>query len=78
MTHAEQLAAFVARSSYDDLSDAARQHLKIRVLDSLGCGIGALKGGPVHRIRELLQDLGGAELCKPSSRRGGSWTQGRT
>jgi 2-methylcitrate dehydratase len=63
MTHAEQLAAFVARSSYVDLSEAARQQLKIRVLDSLGCGIGALEGGPVHRIRELLQDLGGAELC---------------
>ena len=63
MTHAEQLAAFVARSSYADLSEATRQQLKIRVLDSLGCGIGALEGGPVQRIRELLQDLGGAELC---------------
>ncbi len=63
MTHAEQLAAFVARASYDDLSEAARQHLKVRVLDSMGCGIGALDRGLVRRIRELVQDLGGAEHC---------------
>jgi 2-methylcitrate dehydratase MmgE/PrpD-like protein len=36
MTHAEQLAAFVVRASYDDLSATARQQLKIRVLDALG------------------------------------------
>ncbi len=63
LTHAEQLAAFAARASYDDLSQAARQQLKIRVLDSLGCSIGALEGEPIHRVRELVQDLGGAELC---------------
>ena len=38
MTQAEQLTAFVVRASYDDLSEAARQQLKIRVLDSVGCG----------------------------------------
>ena len=42
MTQAEQLAAFVVRASYDDLSEAARTQLKIRVLDALGCAIGAL------------------------------------
>ncbi len=63
LTHAEQPAAFAARASYDDLSQAARQQLKIRVLDSLGCSVGALEGEPIHRIRELVQDLGGAELC---------------
>lgn len=63
MTRAEQLAAFVVGASYDDLSEAVRQQLKIRVLDSLGCAIGALDGEPTHRIRELVQDLGGAEFC---------------
>jgi 2-methylcitrate dehydratase len=43
MTHAERLAAFVVRASYNDLSEAARQQLKVRVLDSLGCAIGALE-----------------------------------
>jgi 2-methylcitrate dehydratase len=37
MTKVEQLAAFIVRASYDDLSDAFRNHLKIRVRDALGC-----------------------------------------
>ena len=34
MTKVEQLAAFVVRAFYDDLSEAARHNLKIRVLDT--------------------------------------------
>ena len=63
VTHAEQLAAFVVRASYDDLSQAARNHLKIRVLDALGCAIGALNGEPVRLIREQIDDFGGTGLC---------------
>lgn len=63
MTQAEQLAAFVVRASYDDLSESARQQLKIRVLDSLGCAIGALDGDPIRIIRALIEDFGGAEHC---------------
>jgi 2-methylcitrate dehydratase len=63
MTHAEQLAAFVVRASYDDLTEAARQQLKIRVLDSLGCAIGGQAGEPTRRIRSLVQELGGVEHC---------------
>ncbi len=37
MTHAEELAAFVARASYEKLTRPARQQLKIRILDGLGC-----------------------------------------
>ena len=40
MTHAERPAEFVARASYEDLSDAAVRELKILVLDSLGGAIG--------------------------------------
>jgi 2-methylcitrate dehydratase len=50
MTHAERLAEFVARVSYEDLSDAAVRELKIRVLDSWGCAIGALGGEPVRLV----------------------------
>jgi 2-methylcitrate dehydratase PrpD len=39
MRMVEQLAAFVTWSSYNDLSVAARQALKIHVLDALGCAI---------------------------------------
>ena len=63
MTMAERLAAFAVRSSYEDISEAARLQLKIRVLDSLGCAIGALQGEPVKVIRELVEDFGDAGRC---------------
>src|SRR5215813_6978079 len=54
------MAAFVARASYDDLSEIARRQLKIRVLDSLGCAIGALGGEPVRLLRAQIEDFGGS------------------
>jgi 2-methylcitrate dehydratase len=63
MTQAEQLASFVCRSSYDDLSEAARLQLKIRILDALGCALGALNAEPIHLIRAQLEDFGGAPRC---------------
>ena len=63
MTQAEQLAAFVVQASYDDLSETARQQLKIRVLDALGCAIGALNGDPIRIIRALIEDFGGVGRC---------------
>ena len=61
MTRVQQLAEFVHDASYDDLSDEAKQQLKVRVLDSLGCAIGALNGEPIHALRAHLTDFGGAE-----------------
>ena len=63
MTVAEELARFVVKASYEDLSDAAREQLKIRILDSLGCAIGALGGEPVKLVRDQLEDFGGSGLC---------------
>src|SRR5215470_9393024 len=62
MTQAEQMAAFVVRASYDDLSEMARRQLKIRVLDSIGCAIGALGGEPVKLLRAQIEDFGGSAL----------------
>ncbi|MGH7263644.1 MAG: MmgE/PrpD family protein, partial [Candidatus Rokuibacteriota bacterium] len=59
MTRAEELAQFAVRAGYDDLSDAARRELKIRVLDSLGCAIGALGGLPIRLLRDQLRDFDG-------------------
>jgi 2-methylcitrate dehydratase len=59
----ERLADFVARASYEDLSEEAVRELKIRVLDSLGCAIGALDGAPVRMIREQIEDFGGNPLA---------------
>jgi 2-methylcitrate dehydratase len=63
MTHAEQLAAFVVRASYDDLSETARQQLKIRVLDGLGCAIAALQGEPIRLLKAQVEEFDGAEHC---------------
>ena len=61
MTHVQQLADFVGRSTYGDLSDEAARQLKVRVLDSLGCAIGALGGAPIRMLRAHLADFGGTE-----------------
>lgn len=63
MTMVEELATFVARASYDDLSAEARRQLKARVLDSLACALGALEGEPVGYIRAQLDDFGGKPHC---------------
>ena len=63
MTHVEQMAAFVATTSYDLLSETAREQLKLRVLDSLGCALGALGSEPIRLIRAYTEQLGGTGHC---------------
>lgn len=63
MTVVARLARFVAERSWDDLSDGARQELKIRVLDAVGCALGALEAPPARAIRAQLDDFGGRPLC---------------
>jgi 2-methylcitrate dehydratase len=62
MTRVEQLAAFIVRASYEDLSEEARRELKIHVLDALGCAIGAIEGPPIRILRAQLEDFGGNPL----------------
>ena len=62
MTQVEELAAFVARASYEQLSAEARQTLKIHVLDALGCAIGALDGPPIAMLRAQIDNFGGNPL----------------
>jgi len=62
-TRSEQLASFVEHAAWGDISPAAQEALKIRVLDSLGCALGALKGPPVRIIRETIDEFGGNPLC---------------
>jgi 2-methylcitrate dehydratase len=60
---ADQLAEFVVRARWEDLSVEAREALKIRVLDSLGCAIGALESEPVTMLHEVVDDFGGTSHC---------------
>jgi 2-methylcitrate dehydratase len=57
MTRAEELAAFVVRASYDALSTEAREALRVRVLDSIGCAIGALEGEPPRLVRAHIREF---------------------
>jgi 2-methylcitrate dehydratase len=64
VTKVERLAAFIERAAWEDIPEAAREQLRIRILDSLGCAIGALEGEPVRMIREHVADFSGAERCR--------------
>ncbi|MEP7327113.1 MAG: MmgE/PrpD family protein [Gemmatimonadota bacterium] len=57
MTMVDQLAEFSASRSGKDLSEATRQQLKVRILDALGCALGALNTAPVHRVRRFVTDF---------------------
>ena len=63
MTQVEQLASFVVRASYDHLSATAIGELKGRVLDALGCALGALDAEPIRLLGAQLDEFGGRELC---------------
>ncbi|CAL1241633.1 MmgE/PrpD family protein [Candidatus Methylocalor cossyra] len=63
MTQVEQLAQFVHRARYEDLSELARRQLKIRVLDALSCAVGALGGEPIRALEAQLAEFGGNGLC---------------
>lgn len=63
MTCAARLARFAASASYDDLSEAAREQLRIRVLDALACAIGALDGDPVRLVRAQVEEFDVSGPC---------------
>jgi 2-methylcitrate dehydratase len=62
-TQVQRLAQFVCGASWQDISEPAREQLKLRVLDSLGVALGALDGEPVAMVREQMREFGGAPLA---------------
>jgi 2-methylcitrate dehydratase len=63
MTQNEMIASFAHDRSYADLSPQAILNVKIHLLDSLGCAIGALVGDPVHKMRDQINEFGGNPMC---------------
>jgi 2-methylcitrate dehydratase len=63
MTQVEQLGRFVATARWEDVSGAAREQLRLRVLDSLGCALGALDSDVPALVRAHVDDFGGAPRC---------------
>ena len=58
----ERLARFVAESRWEEISDEAREQLKRRVLDSLGCALGALGAEVPAMVGAQVREFGGAPL----------------
>ncbi len=63
MAMVNELASFVVAAEFDWLSPAARAQAKIRVLDALGCAIGALDAGTIALIAAQNSDFGGNPCC---------------
>ncbi|HJS43824.1 MAG TPA: MmgE/PrpD family protein [Gemmatimonadales bacterium] len=63
LTIAERLAGFATRASYDDLSEDARDQLRIRMLDALACAIGALDGEPMRLVRAQVEEFDNSGRC---------------
>jgi|SRR5690625_755662 len=61
-TMVEQLSDWATNICFEDLSEEAILALKCRMLDSIGCAIGALEGEPVKAIRRMTEVLGGEAL----------------
>ena len=70
MTAVEQIAGFATRVSIEDLSESGRLQLKIRILDALGCAMGALGADPICMLRQFVGDfpLGGPSTLIDGSR----------
>ncbi len=62
-TMVERLARFVVRARWEQLSESAREDLKARVLDSLGCAIAAQGAAPARSVRSMVDQFGGTPLC---------------
>lgn len=63
MTEVQDLAKFVYGRHYRDISQNAVRELKLRLLDSLGCAIGAQEGEPAKMIRQQIHEFGGNPLA---------------
>ena len=63
MTQVEELAEFIVNSSFEDISGFGVRELKIRVLDALGCAIGALDNELIWSIKDQIEDFGGQAQC---------------
>src|SRR5215468_164015 len=63
MTQVEQLAEFITNAGLRDMSAFAVQELKIRVLDAVGCALGALSSELIRTLREQIDDFGGRDHC---------------
>jgi 2-methylcitrate dehydratase len=63
LTEVQRLAAFVSSTRWEHLTADAREALRLRVLDSLGCAIAALDSDVLRAVRGEVEELGGRPVC---------------
>jgi 2-methylcitrate dehydratase len=63
MAMVDELSAFVVAAEYSQITQEARAQAKIRVLDALGCAIGALDAPVIQAIAAQDADFGGNPRC---------------
>jgi 2-methylcitrate dehydratase len=63
MTQIQQLSDFIVNASFTDMSGFAVRALKTRLLDALGCALGALENELIQAIKDQIEDFGGRAQC---------------
>src|SRR5256885_17106134 len=59
----ERIAEWAASRRFTDIRPEDLPYLKVLVLDTVGCALGALGHGPIEAVRSLTSELGGNSLC---------------
>src|ERR1700722_6595131 len=59
-SQAQGIARFASRARYEALTAERRERLKVDILDSLGCAIGALGASPNNALLAQAQEFGGS------------------
>jgi 2-methylcitrate dehydratase len=62
-TMACKMAHFISHASEVILTAEVLETLKIRLLDALGCALGAIDAPPVRMVAKYVQEAGGNPLC---------------
>lgn len=60
MSLAERLAGYACSLKYSDIGESSVKEMKARVIDALGCAIGAVRARPVEISREVALSLRGS------------------
>jgi 2-methylcitrate dehydratase PrpD len=60
---AEEIAAHLARTRYEDLPPAVTKAVKVNILDQIGCILSGTGTSDVRQIATLVKDWGGAPVC---------------
>ena len=57
-----QLATFAHQSSFDDLSEEAKDRMKVLLIDAIACAIGSLRSEPIQFLKEQVLEFGGSSM----------------